>query len=151
MNNKDFQKGLPAKRMGVGALIFNDRDEILLVKPTYKDHWSFVGGVVDANESPMQACVREVKEEIGLDVDAEFVSVVYQPETDEKTESLQFVFDAGTISQDQINKIEIDCKEIGEYKFYKIKDAISVLSETASHRLQQSLEAIKNNQAIYLE
>lgn len=151
MNNKEFQKGLPKKRMGVGVLIFNGSGEILLVKPIYKDHWSFVGGVVDANESPRQACIREVKEEIDLDISPEFVSISYYPETDEKTESLQFLFNAGKISQDQIDKIKIDQKEIGEYRFFKIEEIEKVLTETGFNRLQKSLEAIKNNGTIYLE
>lgn len=56
-----YYKGLPKKRMGVGALFLNDKNEILIVKPSYKDHWSVPGGVVDENESPRQACIREVK------------------------------------------------------------------------------------------
>ena len=39
----------------------------IILKPTYKNHWLLPGGVVEANESPRQACIREVKEETDID------------------------------------------------------------------------------------
>ena len=54
--------------MGAGCLLFNSEDEILIVKPTYKDYWTLPGGVVEQNESPRDACMREVKEEIGIEI-----------------------------------------------------------------------------------
>lgn len=66
--SENYYKNLPKKRMGAGALFFNENNEMLVVKPTYKDHWSIPGGVVEENESPRIACIREVKEEIGLEI-----------------------------------------------------------------------------------
>ena len=152
MNNLEYQKNLPKKRMGVGALIFNNKDEILLVKPTYKDHWSYVGGVVDENESPKEALIREIKEEIGLKITRlDFVAVTYYHETKDKTENLQFKFTAGKLSESQIKKIKIDHKEIANFKFFKIKEAESVLSRTSFDRLLECMKAIKNKKAIYVD
>ncbi|MCX6716561.1 MAG: NUDIX hydrolase [Candidatus Taylorbacteria bacterium] len=64
----DYYKNLPKKRMGAGAIFLNEKDEILIVKPSYKDFWSMAGGVVEKNESPKDACIREVKEEIGINL-----------------------------------------------------------------------------------
>jgi len=50
--------------MGSGVLLRNDEGQILLVEPTYKNHWELSGGVVDADESPYDAAVRELKEEL---------------------------------------------------------------------------------------
>ncbi|MFH0835744.1 MAG: NUDIX domain-containing protein [Candidatus Micrarchaeota archaeon] len=50
----------------VGACIsFNNK--ILLLRHTKLNKWLFPGGHVDANETPDQAVLREVKEECGLD------------------------------------------------------------------------------------
>jgi hypothetical protein len=38
--------------MAAGALFFNHRDEILILKPTYRDDWLIPGGVVELDESP---------------------------------------------------------------------------------------------------
>lgn len=36
-----------------------------------KGLWEFPGGKIELEESPQQACVREVKEEVGVDLDEE--------------------------------------------------------------------------------
>ena len=62
----DYTATLPRKRMG-SAVLLRDRDgRILLVEPTYKDYWELPGGVVEADESPYDAAVRELAEELGL-------------------------------------------------------------------------------------
>ena len=47
MKNEDYYKHLPKKRMGVGALFLSGKNDLLIVKPNYKDHWSIPGGVVE--------------------------------------------------------------------------------------------------------
>lgn len=149
----DFYQNLPKKRMGTGALIFNEKDELLILKPTYKDHWTIPGGVVDKNESPRQACIREIKEEIGLDIkDLRFLCVDYYRNSDnQKGESLQFLFYGGELSEDEIENIKIPGEEIGEYKFVKVEEAARLASSGLGRRLPKSIEAIKNNTAFYLE
>lgn len=48
----DYLKTLPRKRMACGVLIFNEKNELLIVKNSYKDYWSIPGGVIEENESP---------------------------------------------------------------------------------------------------
>ena len=60
-----------APRVGCGALIRNAQNEILLVKrlrDPEAGHWGFPGGKVDFGETDQQATVREVKEELGIDI-----------------------------------------------------------------------------------
>ncbi|WP_405495010.1 NUDIX domain-containing protein [Nocardia sp. NBC_00511] len=64
----EYVAALPRKRMGAGALFVDELDRVLLVEPTYKDYWELPGGVVEANESPLAAAVREIDEELGLTV-----------------------------------------------------------------------------------
>ena len=138
--------------MGVGALILNAKDEILIVKPSYKGHWSIAGGVINENESPRTACLREAKEEIGIDLkDVKFLCVDYKSNSGEKGESLQFIFFGGKLSGSEIENIKLDGKEIVEYRFMKIDDALLLLSESLRVRLPKCLDALKNNTTIYLE
>lgn len=59
----------------IAAIILeNDEGEILLYlrdnKPDipFPDHWDLIGGHVEEGESPEQALVREVREELGIEL-----------------------------------------------------------------------------------
>lgn len=80
-----YLASLPKKRMGAGALFRNAQQQLLLVKPSYKPGWEIPGGVVEYNESPYEACLREVQEELGLQVPLyRMLCVDYNATTDEK-------------------------------------------------------------------
>ena len=133
----------------------NAKGEILFVKASYRDNWTLPGGVIEEDESPRDACLREVKEEIGLDLKAvKFLAVDYisKLQTKEKKgENLQFVFFGGKLSADEIKKIKVDGKEIIEYRFMKIEAAWPLISEKLRSRLPECSAALKNKTAVYLE
>ena len=62
------------KKRTVSLIIENQKNEILLMlrdnKPTIPcpNHWAFIGGLIDPGETPIKAIVREVKEELGLNL-----------------------------------------------------------------------------------
>ena len=154
---KDYFKKLAKKRIGAGALIFNEKNELLIVRISYKSYWSVPGGVVEDNESPRQTCLREIKEEIGLDVkEIKFVCLDYTgaDETKDTDESLQFMFSGGVFTAEEIKNIKIDGKEIVEYAFVpmeKVADLLGGPVRSLVRRLPACLEAIKQNKGIYLE
>lgn len=147
----DYYRNLPKKRVAAGSLFFNDARELFIVKPTYKEGWSIPGGNVDANESPRDACVREIKEEIGLDKpDQKFLCVDYQPDRGDG-ESLQFLFLGGTLDFQDISRIRLQAEELGEYRFVSIDDAMNMLRRGLRQRLAKCLEAMQNKTSFYLE
>lgn len=149
----DYYSNLPKKRMGAGALFFDKTGRLLIVKPSYKGYWSIPGGVVEKDESPKRGCLREIREEIGLSVsDIEFVSVSYSPDKEDKGESLQFMFNAGILDDEDISKIKIDGKEITEFKFVPIQEAVKLFNQQGlARRISKDIEAIKNGKPIYIE
>jgi len=54
--------------MSTGALYRNDAGEFLIVKPHYKDSWDLPGGVIELDEAPFAGCIREIREELSLDL-----------------------------------------------------------------------------------
>lgn len=60
-------------KIGCGVLIINDNDEILLLQRSYTHtdepgYWTRPGGKIEVGESPEGAALREVKEEVGVDI-----------------------------------------------------------------------------------
>jgi len=66
-------------RVGVAILIFNDDGDLLLGKRKASHGagtWSVPGGHIDFGETPEEACIREVREETGLNL--KYVSVLQE-------------------------------------------------------------------------
>jgi ADP-ribose pyrophosphatase YjhB (NUDIX family) len=71
----------PVPAIGVGGIVFNDHNQVLLIlrnQPPAQGLWSVPGGKQEANESLVEACVREVKEETGLDVQVKTIVAVVE-------------------------------------------------------------------------
>jgi mutator protein MutT len=79
--------------IGVGAVVFNASNEILLIKrgkaPNY-GRWMVPGGTLEWGETLEDAAVREVREETGIDIEIEtFVEIIEAITRDE--EAFHFV------------------------------------------------------------
>jgi 8-oxo-dGTP pyrophosphatase MutT (NUDIX family) len=55
-----------SKRLSCGVVILNTDDELLLCHVTGQGHWDLPKGGIDHGESPLQAALRETREETGL-------------------------------------------------------------------------------------
>ena len=148
-----YYENLPKKRMASGALFFDEENKLLIVKPTYRDYWLIPGGVIDKDESPLDCCVREVKEELGLDFtreDFQFLGVDYKEKTEQSTESLQFIFYGGFLSREQIANIVFPRDELSEIRFEIIEKALPLFHKRMARRVESALRFIGKN-GVYLE
>lgn len=67
--------------LGVGALIFDDAGNILLVERAgepMKGYWSIPGGIIETGETLADGIRREVMEETGLDVEALSIFEIFE-------------------------------------------------------------------------
>ena len=58
---------------GVRAIVLDDKQQMLLVRQCHdgRDIWMVPGGSIEEDENAVQAAVREVKEETGLDIEVD--------------------------------------------------------------------------------
>ena len=92
--NQAWSKTLPGK-MCSACLILRSNDKVLMVKASYKDHWTFPSGIVDDKESPKSAALRETNEEVGLVIDddkSSLFTVIYTASKDGDRDRFNFSF-----------------------------------------------------------
>lgn len=65
-----FPSHAHARRLSCGIVIFNPARELLLCHVTGQRHWDLPKGGIDAGETPLDAALRETREETGLRVDS---------------------------------------------------------------------------------
>ncbi|HMM62121.1 MAG TPA: NUDIX hydrolase [Candidatus Saccharibacteria bacterium] len=124
--NKIWRASQPQKMVVVKVVIKSDQGNVLLAKPDYKKTWQLPGGGVNDHESPEAAAVREVKEELDLDIsegDLLIKGTIYKPD-----EEILFVIyeSSKTISED--TQFELQSDEITDYKFIPAQDVAPLLS-----------------------
>ncbi|WP_434442290.1 NUDIX domain-containing protein [Lentzea sp. E54] len=131
-----------------GALFFDEAGRVLLVEPTYKPHWEIPGGVVERGETPLEACRREVEEELGLVRDPGRLLVVdWAP--DGSDERVLFVFEGGLITAD--DHIRLQAEELRRYEFVPPHQAGQRLIPRLARRLTEALRARDSGETRYLE
>lgn len=75
------------RALATDAVIVVDGDVLLLERdhPPFEGCWVLPGGLVEPNETAREACAREVREEVGIDVTVgEFVGLYDDPGRDER-------------------------------------------------------------------
>jgi ADP-ribose pyrophosphatase YjhB (NUDIX family) len=141
---KEFNPGIaarmPRKTAAGGALIRDRGGRILFLEPTYKPTLDIPGGIVEYDESPYEACCREVKEEIGLDLEIGPLLVVdWVPAHGPWSDSLAFVFDGGVLDHETLT---LDPTEARAHHFLTLTEATPRLRPSMARRLtlaEQSL------------
>ena len=150
--SNDFTATLPRKRMGAAVLLSDDRGRVLLVEPTYKDYWEIPGGVVEADESPYAAVVRELKEELGLPVRPGRLLVTdWVPPRPDRTEGLMTVFDGGVLTPEQTEQIRLPADELRSWAWCTEQEAGERLSELLARRIAAAVRAWAEGTVVYLE
>ena len=100
----------------VGALIVNKQGKVLLTKShKWFDKYTLPGGHIEDGETMKEAVAREVKEEVGLDVEvAEMLLMQEAIFTEEFWKRKHFIFfDFLCKSKDQ--QVKLDGRELQEY------------------------------------
>ncbi|WFE21630.1 NUDIX hydrolase [Solwaraspora sp. WMMD937] len=138
-------------RVAAGALFFDDAGRILLVRPTYKNHWDIPGGYVEPGESPRAACVREIHEELGLVIDVGPLLVVDWAPAPTEGDKILFVFHGSRNYKLKPEDIHFNDGEISDLSWVSDADLDSHVPDRLARRIRTSFKAHAANTAIYAE
>jgi ADP-ribose pyrophosphatase YjhB (NUDIX family) len=138
-------------RVAAGALFFDDQDRVLLVKPTYKAGWDVPGGYVEPGETPVEACQREVKEELGLDRQVGRLLVVDWAPSDKEGDKVLFVFDGGPLLETDLSEVVLQSDELSHVSFHTPANLANALDQRLTRRITHAIEAKQSGQCRYLE
>ena len=150
--DEEYHRMLPKKQVGTAVLFFNSDDQLLILKPDYKDSWLVPGGSCDQGESPLHCAIRETKEEIGLNIPGlRLLGVLHSQGKGFYSDSLKFVYFGGKLTHKQCLGIRLQKEELTEYLFKEPALAVSLLSSSLQRSVPRCLEALKDNSVAYME
>jgi 8-oxo-dGTP pyrophosphatase MutT (NUDIX family) len=153
LSDGEFYQRAPKKRIAAGMVAQDGQGRILLVKPTYKEEWEIPGGIVDAGESPLAACQREIEEELGVTWQIGKLLVIdYVGNDPPFVEALILVFDGG-VHPNNVTPISPSASsELSAAEWCPIDLALERVDPRLGRRLRSALGAIDEPiSARYLE
>ncbi|MFY1679628.1 MULTISPECIES: NUDIX hydrolase [unclassified Streptomyces] len=142
-----------AETLAAGVLLFDERDRVLLVDPTYKPGWEFPGGIVEPGESPARAGIREVAEETGIRLDRvpALLLVDWERPAPPRFGGLRLLFDGGRVSPTTEDGLLLPRDELRDWRFVTEEQAAALLPPVRHNRLRWALRARERGAAHYLE
>jgi len=122
--------------VGVTGVIFNDKNEVLLFKHTYRQHsWSLPGGYLKSGEHPSEALEREIKEESHLIVS---VDTPLKTRTDRKSARLDLCYTGIFIGGEFT-----PTKEVSAYGFFPT-ESMPLLRSNQVFLIEEALQQKRN-------
>jgi 8-oxo-dGTP diphosphatase len=140
---------VPAIPASAGAMIFDRRGRLLVLKPTYKSGWTLPGGEMeDTGETPWEACLREVREECGLIVTTGRLACVDfrpgrpgRPGGPARRGGVRFLFDCGVLDDAVLARIALPAAEIAQFRLAAIPVALTLLRKPVRRRVAEVVAA----------
>jgi 8-oxo-dGTP pyrophosphatase MutT (NUDIX family) len=124
---------------GVTAVVFDDRQRVLLAERSDNGEWALIAGVMDPGEQPAETAVREVYEETAVHVVPERITSVFtQPPytypNGDQCEYLDITFRCRAVGGEaRVNDDE--SLSVGWFAL----DSLPDLGELSRHRLEMAL------------
>jgi len=121
--------------IGVTGIIFNEKREVLLVKHTYRQTpWSLPGGYIKGKEHPTEGLEREIEEETGFIVSADYQLNV---KTDRETARLDICF----VGKHMGGEFK-SSKEVSEASYFSF-DSLPDISTNHLFLINEALRQVK--------
>lgn len=139
----DAEHRIPRIPASAGALVWDRKGRLLILKPTYKSGWTLPGGMVeDDGETPWEACRRETREECGLRLRrGTLVCVDFLRPRPGRPGGMRFLFDAGRFGKRTLSDVALQEDEISDYRLARVDRALTLLSGPVRRRVGAALRS----------
>jgi 8-oxo-dGTP diphosphatase len=104
----------PSYTLGTACLIEPD-GQVLLVRAAYRRNWSLPGGLLDKGETPAEGLRREVREEVGIEVELRGEPVVIVDLGSQLVEFFFRGFPADGVDPDTARAASAEIEQVGWY------------------------------------
>jgi 8-oxo-dGTP diphosphatase len=142
---------LPRKRVIAHVLIRDPAGRPLLCETQFKQDWELPGGIVEPGEPPRVGAVREVHEELGIDLRVGRLLVAdWMPPYLGWDDALELIFDGGELTETDLGRLTLQPSEIKQVRFVTLAEAAPLLTELSHRRLTIAC-SLSGDQAAYLE
>jgi 8-oxo-dGTP pyrophosphatase MutT (NUDIX family) len=134
------------------GLIFDTAGRWLIVRPVDDHRWHLPGGLIEQDKSPADACRREVREELGVDLEPGPLYALgwNPPRRPGRNARFSFVFDMGTHDTDALSpRIRLQADELDAWQWAHPDKALGVLHLDMAERLTVARNTPPS--AVYIE
>jgi len=131
-----MNSALPRKRLIAHVLIRDDRGRVLLCETQFKPDWELPGGIVEPDETPRLGAVREVREELGIELAVGRLLVVdWLPPYLGWDDAIEMIFDGGTVTEADLATWSLQPTEIKRVALVDLDTAAGLVTPLAHRRL----------------
>nr|WP_275588378.1 NUDIX hydrolase [Microlunatus panaciterrae] len=146
-----MNSALPRTRAIAHVLMRHPDGRVLLCDTVFKRDWELPGGIVEPGEPPRHAAVREVREELGIDLEiTRLLLVDWMPPYLGWDDALEFIFDGGTVTESDIAAFSLQPSEIAAVHLVSVAGAAAHLTPL-SHRRLAIAASLGPDEVAYLE
>lgn len=142
---------LPRKRLIAHVLIRDAAGRVLLCDTAFKSDWELPGGIVEPGETPRHGAIREVREELGIELAVGPLLVAdWLPPYLGWDDAVELIFDGGLVEPADLASFALQENEILRVELVGLDRAAELVTPLAHRRLGVALRQ-RAGQTAYLE
>lgn len=138
----------PTPSISVRTIIANEKNEVLLVRESNTNLWSFPGGWCDLYDSPSEAAFKEVSQEAGVDPKiVRLIGVLHRTpfKTNKNVPEYVLIFE-GKIDGKVFHE---HTHETNDVKYFPIDNLPSMSKKLSMEEISRAVDAYKHNKTIF--